>query len=106
MQKRPAVGRCVVAALVAAALLGWGLAGPAAAAAPVTSIWSTPEAAARPGDPVVALTFDDGPDARWTPQVLAVLRRYGVPATFFVTGGSAAARPDLVRAMAPAPGRR
>ena len=45
----------------------------------------------------VALTFDDGPDAAWTPQVLDVLRRERVPATFFVTGSAAAERPALVR---------
>lgn len=32
----------------------------------------------------VALTFDDGPDANWTPQVLEALSRAGVRATFFV----------------------
>jgi peptidoglycan-N-acetylglucosamine deacetylase len=45
----------------------------------------------------VALTFDDGPDV-YTPQVLKVLRAYGVKATFFVMGDKAAARPDLIRA--------
>jgi peptidoglycan/xylan/chitin deacetylase (PgdA/CDA1 family) len=34
----------------------------------------------------VALTFDDGP-SEWTPQILAVLRREGVAATFFNVGG-------------------
>ena len=34
---------------------------------------------------VVYLTFDDGPSAR-TPEVLAILERYGIQATFFVTG--------------------
>ncbi|MEP6732646.1 MAG: glycosyltransferase [bacterium] len=34
----------------------------------------------------VALTFDDGPDARWTPQILDTLRSRGVHATFFVVG--------------------
>ena len=38
----------------------------------------------RPG--LVALTFDDGPDPNWTPRILDVLKRYGVPATFFVIG--------------------
>ena len=45
----------------------------------------------------VALTFDDGPDPVWTPRILAVLRRYHVPATFFVVGAHAAAYPGLVR---------
>jgi cellulose synthase/poly-beta-1,6-N-acetylglucosamine synthase-like glycosyltransferase/peptidoglycan/xylan/chitin deacetylase (PgdA/CDA1 family) len=46
----------------------------------------------------VALTFDDGPDPAWTPQILAVLHRYHVPATFFLVGAHAASFPGLVRA--------
>jgi cellulose synthase/poly-beta-1,6-N-acetylglucosamine synthase-like glycosyltransferase/peptidoglycan/xylan/chitin deacetylase (PgdA/CDA1 family) len=34
----------------------------------------------------VALTFDDGPDARWTPAIADVLQRFHVPATFFQIG--------------------
>ncbi len=34
----------------------------------------------------VALTFDDGPDPRWTPQILDTLRSRGAKATFFVVG--------------------
>jgi cellulose synthase/poly-beta-1,6-N-acetylglucosamine synthase-like glycosyltransferase/peptidoglycan/xylan/chitin deacetylase (PgdA/CDA1 family) len=45
----------------------------------------------------VALTFDDGPDPVWTPRILAILRRYYVPATFFVVGVHAASYPGLVR---------
>ena len=45
----------------------------------------------------VALTFDDGPNPVWTPKVLAVLRRYRVPATFFVVGAHVASYPALVR---------
>src|SRR5260370_24956149 len=45
----------------------------------------------------VALTFDDGPDPAWTPKILAILRHYHVPATFFVVGAHAASYPGLVR---------
>ena len=45
----------------------------------------------------VALTFDDGPDPVRTPEVLDVLARYGVRATFFLVGEKAAAYPELVR---------
>jgi peptidoglycan/xylan/chitin deacetylase (PgdA/CDA1 family)/GT2 family glycosyltransferase len=46
----------------------------------------------------VALSFDDGPDPEWTPEVLAVLAKYRVPATFFLVGGRVAEQPGLVRA--------
>jgi cellulose synthase/poly-beta-1,6-N-acetylglucosamine synthase-like glycosyltransferase/peptidoglycan/xylan/chitin deacetylase (PgdA/CDA1 family)/spore germination protein YaaH len=46
---------------------------------------------------LVALTFDDGPDPRWTPAILDILKREGVPATFFVIGKNGQAYPDLMR---------
>jgi peptidoglycan/xylan/chitin deacetylase (PgdA/CDA1 family) len=49
------------------------------------------------GSPQVALTFDDGPDPRYTPQVLAMLRAYHVKATFCLIGGNVAQHPELVR---------
>lgn len=49
--------------------------------------------------PVLSLTFDDGPDPRYTPAVLDLLRRYDARATFFVVGANAAAHPDLVARM-------
>ena len=45
---------------------------------------------------VLYLTFDDGPDPKWTPSVLDVLAANGAHATFFMIGQSAAAHPDLV----------
>lgn len=47
--------------------------------------------------PVVALSFDDGPDPVYTPQVLAMLRASGSHATFFPVGTQVAAYRDLVR---------
>ncbi len=47
----------------------------------------------------VALTFDDGPDPVWTPQILEILDKHDVPATFFVVGSMAARYPDLVRSI-------
>ncbi|MBP1970522.1 peptidoglycan/xylan/chitin deacetylase (PgdA/CDA1 family) [Virgibacillus natechei] len=44
----------------------------------------------------VALTFDDGPDPRFTPEVLDVLEEYDVPATFFLVGSRVEEHPDLV----------
>ncbi|WP_419825432.1 glycosyltransferase [Sphingomonas sp.] len=48
----------------------------------------------RPG--LVALTFDDGPDGHWTPRILDLLKREGVPATFFVIGENAVSHPGLL----------
>ncbi len=45
----------------------------------------------------IALTFDDGPDPEWTPQILDILKREHVHATFFVIGGNAEANPGLVQ---------
>ncbi len=47
----------------------------------------------------LALTLDDGPNPETTPRVLAELERFGVTATFFVTGPGARAHPELVRAI-------
>jgi cellulose synthase/poly-beta-1,6-N-acetylglucosamine synthase-like glycosyltransferase/peptidoglycan/xylan/chitin deacetylase (PgdA/CDA1 family)/spore germination protein YaaH len=47
----------------------------------------------------LSLTFDDGPDARWTPQILDILKREHVPATFFVIGEKAIEHPELLRRM-------
>jgi peptidoglycan-N-acetylglucosamine deacetylase len=47
----------------------------------------------------IALTFDDGPDPRYTPQVLQILREHGARATFFLVGKRAEAHPDLVQAI-------
>ena len=49
---------------------------------------------ARPG--MVALTFDDGPDATWTPQILDILEARHAPATFFVIGENAVSFPLLL----------
>ncbi|WP_320069212.1 polysaccharide deacetylase family protein [Micromonospora sp. RTGN7] len=56
-------------------------------------------ARATTGSAEVALTFDDGPDPRYTPQVLELLRQYGVKATFCVVGENARNHPDLIQAI-------
>jgi peptidoglycan-N-acetylglucosamine deacetylase len=45
----------------------------------------------------VALTFDDGPDTRFTPRVLDALKTNQVKATFFLLGSKASSHPDIVR---------
>lgn len=50
----------------------------------------------------VYLTFDDGPDARWTPQILELLAQARMHATFFAIGASAQREPALMRRIAAA----
>jgi cellulose synthase/poly-beta-1,6-N-acetylglucosamine synthase-like glycosyltransferase/peptidoglycan/xylan/chitin deacetylase (PgdA/CDA1 family) len=54
--------------------------------------------ARRPGRRI-ALSFDDGPDPRWTPRIAETLRRLKVPATFFVVGSQVARHPGVVRSL-------
>lgn len=49
------------------------------------------------GEQAVALTFDDGPDPLSTPDLLRLLSKHGVKATFFVIGKKAAEHPELVK---------
>jgi|HigsolmetaAR203D_1030402.scaffolds.fasta_scaffold01590_17 peptidoglycan/xylan/chitin deacetylase (PgdA/CDA1 family) len=100
---------CVVP--LAAALILAAAAGHAAAVSALSEI-GTPLAKLRekyPQDLIisgpamekkVALTFDDAPDRRFTAEILEVLRRENVPATFFVVGYRAQEMPELVRRMA------
>lgn len=50
-------------------------------------------------NPVIALTFDDGPDTRYTPGVLDILYEQQVPATFFLVGEKLEDNKLLVREM-------
>jgi len=43
------------------------------------------------------LTFDDGPDPVYTPQILDILAEYDVPAVFFMIGSQVLEYPDIVR---------
>jgi peptidoglycan/xylan/chitin deacetylase (PgdA/CDA1 family) len=54
-------------------------------------------APARPGE--LALTFDDGPNPAWTPQLLDTLARHDVKATFFLLGQFAERDPALTRSI-------
>jgi peptidoglycan-N-acetylglucosamine deacetylase len=47
----------------------------------------------------VALTFDDGPDPRWTPKILAVLKQHGAVATFCMVSRNVAGQEALVRQL-------
>ncbi|MDQ0599760.1 cellulose synthase/poly-beta-1,6-N-acetylglucosamine synthase-like glycosyltransferase/peptidoglycan/xylan/chitin deacetylase (PgdA/CDA1 family) [Streptomyces canus] len=50
-------------------------------------------------DKTIALTFDDGPNPTYTPQVLEILEKYDVPATFFVVGSMVSRYPGIVKDM-------
>ena len=58
--------------------------------------YSTPRAI-DPSAPMVALTFDDGPDKEATTAVLDALEKHHAVATFFVQGKNAAAYPDQIK---------
>ncbi|MFF3202912.1 bifunctional polysaccharide deacetylase/glycosyltransferase family 2 protein [Streptomyces sp. NPDC002962] len=50
-------------------------------------------------DKTIALTFDDGPNPTWTPQVLKILQEYDVPGTFFLVGSMVSRYPSIVKDM-------
>ncbi|WP_428950690.1 polysaccharide deacetylase family protein [Streptomyces sp. cg35] len=52
------------------------------------------------GDRAMVLSFDDGPDPRYTPDILRTLRKHDVRAMFFVCGEMAVENKDLLREMA------
>jgi peptidoglycan-N-acetylglucosamine deacetylase len=98
---RPSTPVSLIVAMVAA--LAIGSEAPAAAAPP-------PGPAARvteiilhgpvpPAPRTVALTFDDGPSAH-TPEILDILYRHRVPATFCLLGDNAEEQPQLARRIA------
>ena len=89
MRPGVAAGGAAVAAWMAYA---WG-----AHLRTLAATWRGPAAGSR-----VALTFDDGPDPRWTPRIAESLAASGVRGTFFVVGRRADAHPDAVRAIAAA----
>jgi peptidoglycan-N-acetylglucosamine deacetylase len=49
---------------------------------------------------LVALTFDDGPDDKYTPEVLSILKQENIHATFFLIGNRVTAFPDRVKQIA------
>jgi cellulose synthase/poly-beta-1,6-N-acetylglucosamine synthase-like glycosyltransferase/peptidoglycan/xylan/chitin deacetylase (PgdA/CDA1 family) len=74
--------------------------GPLAKAGPIL-VWNGNRLTSRallPGKRI-ALTFDDGPDPRWTPRIAATLRRLHVPATFFVVGSQVVRHPGIARRL-------
>ena len=64
--------------------------------ATVSQMVAPTAAAAAPGQPVVYLTFDDGPGPS-TPAFLDLLDQYGIKGTFFATGRAITTNPDTAR---------
>jgi cellulose synthase/poly-beta-1,6-N-acetylglucosamine synthase-like glycosyltransferase/peptidoglycan/xylan/chitin deacetylase (PgdA/CDA1 family) len=77
-----------------------GNAGPLASSGPILA-WDGERLVSRrePPGKRIALSFDDGPDPRWTPRIAAALRRLHVTATFFVVGSEVVRHPDIVRRL-------
>ena len=76
-------------------------AGAASNGQPAFTTFEAPGGVATAGQRVIALTFDDGPGP-YTPQVLSVLERYQVPATFFEIGEEVADYPQYSKMVAAA----
>jgi peptidoglycan-N-acetylglucosamine deacetylase len=87
-------------AALGAVALAAAHAAPAALFLPPVRDVLAPRLAGRGEPGHVALTFDDGPHPEATPEVLAVLRRHDVRATFFVLGSRLTREPALGRAIA------
>jgi peptidoglycan-N-acetylglucosamine deacetylase len=85
-------------------------ASPTPPASPTASATPTPTGVAtapqwyvdNDGPMAIALTMDDGPDPRWTPQVLELFRQYDIKATFNMVGRSVAANLSIVREVSAA----
>lgn len=60
----------------------------------VRTYWRAPTESNR-----VALTFDDGPDPNFTPDILKVLADKDAPAAFFVVGERVAEHPEIAKAI-------
>jgi len=73
----------------------------ASVAQPAFYTYQAPGGAGTAGKKVIALTFDDGPGP-YTPQVLSVLERYKVPATFFEIGKEIVEYPQYTQMLAAA----
>jgi peptidoglycan/xylan/chitin deacetylase (PgdA/CDA1 family) len=89
------IGGAAVVAAAAGTALTW------AALSPESQLFGrTLVAPARPDE--IALTYDDGPNPQATPQLLEVLAKHGVRATFFLVGGFVRQCPSLAREVAAA----
>lgn len=73
------------------ALICWGV------FAPNSPLWAYTFWKSPVKTQAVALTFDDGPDAEFTPKILEVLREKNVKAAFFIIGQNAQKAPEVLK---------
>ncbi|SFJ24899.1 polysaccharide deacetylase family sporulation protein PdaB [Halobacillus dabanensis] len=59
-----------------------------------TAIWDVPISSK-----YIAITFDDGPSPKYTPEILDILEEYDARATFFVVGSRAQENPSIIKSM-------
>jgi cellulose synthase/poly-beta-1,6-N-acetylglucosamine synthase-like glycosyltransferase/peptidoglycan/xylan/chitin deacetylase (PgdA/CDA1 family) len=67
------------------------------AGGPIINTTGGQQSSSRLPGKTIALTFDDGPDPKWTPEVLDVLRRNDAHGTFFVVGSEVARYPEMTK---------
>ena len=102
------VARCWLApaGLLSLCLTGCLLAQPSAAPQPTATATPPPPSATTPAlsysavhvdGPYIAMTFDDGPSEKLTPELLDILAQYHIHATFFVIGKNAAEHPEILQ---------
>ncbi|WP_374110628.1 polysaccharide deacetylase family protein [Neobacillus cucumis] len=51
----------------------------------------------KPKQKEIVLTFDDGPDPVYTPQILDILKKYHIKGSFFIVGENAVLHPELIK---------
>ena len=68
-------------------------------AAPGAQVFGKVYYTSKTSDKVVALTFDDGPNEPYTSQILDILNRYGIKATFFVIGKNVELYPETAKKL-------
>jgi cellulose synthase/poly-beta-1,6-N-acetylglucosamine synthase-like glycosyltransferase/peptidoglycan/xylan/chitin deacetylase (PgdA/CDA1 family) len=64
---------------------------------PIINTTGGQASSSRMPEKTIALTFDDGPDPTWTPEVLKVLREFDAHGTFFVVGSAVARNPEVAK---------
>jgi peptidoglycan/xylan/chitin deacetylase (PgdA/CDA1 family) len=64
---------------------------------PISPVFGTVYYQGNTSDKVVALTFDDGPNGQYSTQILDILDKYNIDATFFCIGENVKLYPDIAK---------